>query len=110
MPRCTTHRGVAGADHGFDICRILFGSSSLLTMSCETDKRAPPRETELHAARRHLREARGNLARQEALVAKIETTSDFAALERERGLLAGMRLATEAAERHVASLEGLGVR
>ena len=61
-------------------------------------------------ARRHLGEARDRLARQEALVAEMESaTSNLYMIELGRELLGIMRTAVSTAERHVAFLERLGI-
>ena len=72
-------------------------------MPWEDDRRSLPRETELQRARRHLRETRERLARQEVIVADMEANnSRFVWLGRE--LLEIMRTATDGAEWYVGYL------
>lgn len=75
-------------------------------MSCEDDRRGLQRETELQMARRHLRDCRARVARQEAIVLEMETTSSSRAADLGRELLEIMRTAVQLAERHVRRLEG----
>ena len=66
----------------------------------------PPRETAIQMASRHLQEARGRLAQQEAIVTRMEAgRSGARPVEQSRELLEIMRIIVDMAERHVARLE-----